>query len=86
MVCASTLHSMFDFDGTGQRAPPLGIAAANIEVEGTTVCASTLHSMFDFDGNYESKLDFSKTTRDKERDLIELDVFFLDEVHTCIAI
>ena len=86
MVFASTLHSMFDFDGTGQRAPPLGIAAANIEVEGTTVCASTLHSMFDFDGNYESKLDFSKTTRDKERDLIELDVFFLDEVHTCIAI
>ena len=50
------------------------------------VCASTLHSMFDFDGNYESKLDFSKTTRDKERYLIELDVLFLDEVHTFIAI
>ena len=41
---------------------PTGIAAANIELEGTGVSASTLHSFFDFDGSFESRLDFSKTT------------------------
>lgn len=57
-----------------------GIAAANIELEGTNVGASTIHNMFDFDGSYESKLDFSKTSTDKVRALLSLQVLFLDEV------
>ena len=28
-----------------------GIAAANVEVEGTDVCAVTIHSLFDLDGD-----------------------------------
>ena len=41
------------------------VAAANIEEPGTIVSASTLHNTFGFDGEYESKLDFSKTTDQK---------------------
>ena len=51
-----------------------GIAAANIELEGTNVGASTIHNMFDFDGSYESKLDFSKTSTDRVRALLSLQV------------
>ena len=36
--------------------------------------------MFDFDGLYESKLDFNKTTTDKVRAFLSLQVLFLDEV------
>ena len=46
-------------------AAPTGIAAANIEIEGTDICAATLHSVFDLDGKYESKLDFTKPGLDK---------------------
>ena len=46
-------------------AAPTGIAAANIEIEGTDTCAATLHSVFDLDGKYESKLDFTKPGIDK---------------------
>ena len=46
-------------------AAPTGIAAANIEIEGTDICAATLHSVFDLDGKYESKLDFTKPGIDK---------------------
>ena len=46
-------------------AAPTGIAAANIEIEGTDVCAATMHSVFDLDGEYESKLDFTKPGIDK---------------------
>ena len=28
---------------------PTGIAAANVEVDGTDVCAQTIHSLFDLD-------------------------------------
>ena len=59
---------------------PTGIAAANIELEGTVVSASTLHCFFDFDGCYESRLDFSKTTNEKVDAVINLDVLMLDEV------
>ena len=51
---------------------PTGIAAANIEVEGTGVSATTLHCLFDFDGSYESRLEFSKTTDEKVDALINL--------------
>ena len=38
-----------------------GIAAANVELEGTDVCAVTIHSLFDLDGDtYNTKLDFAK--------------------------
>ena len=46
-------------------AAPTGIAAANIEIDGTDICAATLHSVFDLDGKYESKLDFTKPGLDK---------------------
>ncbi len=59
---------------------PTGIAAANIELEGTVVSASTLHCFFDFDGCYESRLDSSKTTNEKVDAVINLDVLMLDEV------
>ena len=39
-----------------------------------------MHNTFDFDGSYESKLDFSKTSSDKVRALISLQVLLLDEV------
>ena len=43
-----------------KAAAPTGIAAANIEIDGTDICAATLHSVFDLDGKYESNLDFTK--------------------------
>ena len=55
-----------------------GIAAANVELEGTAVGVSTLHCLFHFDGNYESCLDFSKTTHEKVDKLISLEVLLLD--------
>ena len=33
---------------------PTGIAAANVEVDGTDVCAQTIHSLFDLDNEYKS--------------------------------
>ena len=39
-----------------------------------------MHNTFDFDGSYASKLDFSKTSSDKVRALISLQVLLLDEV------
>ena len=33
---------------------PTGIAAANVEIDGTDVCAQTIHSLFDLDNEYES--------------------------------
>ena len=50
-----------------------GIAAANVEVEGTDVCATTIHSLFDLDGEtYKTKLDFAKKCP-KVNDLVSLD-------------
>ena len=48
-----------------KAAAPTGIAAANIEIEGTSICAATLHSVFDLDSEYKSNLDFSKPSLDK---------------------
>ena len=42
--------------------------------------ASTLHNTFGFDGEYESKLDFSKTTDQKVAELIGLQLLLMDEV------
>ena len=55
-------------------AAPTGIAAANIEIEGTDICAATLHSVFDLDGKYESKLDFSKPGIDKVAAIMKMKV------------
>ena len=65
---------------SGRRGGCAGIAAANVELEGTAVGASTLRCFFDFDGNYESRLDFPKTTHEKVEKLIGLQVLLLDEV------
>jgi len=56
------------------------VAAANIEEPGTIVSASTLHNTFGFDGEYESKLDFNKTTDQKVAELIALQLLLIDEV------
>ena len=37
-----------------------GIAAANVEIEGTDVAATTIHALFDLNPEMESKLDFTK--------------------------
>ena len=63
-----------------RAAAPTGIAAANIEIEGTSVAATTLHSMFDLDTEFLTKLDFSNTANKKVQDLIEMQVLLLDEV------
>ena len=34
---------------------PTGIAASNVEVDGTDVCAQTIHSLFDLDNEYKSQ-------------------------------
>ena len=39
-----------------------------------------MHCFFEFDGNYESRLEFSKTTHEKVDKLISLQVLLLDEV------
>ena len=48
-----------------KAAAPTGIAAANIQVEGTDVHAATLHNVFDLDSTYQSSLDFTKTGTEK---------------------
>ncbi len=50
-----------------------GIAAANVEVEGTDVSAVTIHSLFDLDSDtYNTKLDFAKKSH-KVQVLVALD-------------
>ena len=63
-----------------KAAAPTGIAASNVEIEGTDVKATTLHSMFDLDTDFVTKLDFAKMDSNKVKALIELEVFLLDEV------
>ena len=56
-----------------KAAAPTGIAAANVEIEGTDVCATTIHSLFDLDADtYKTKLDFAKTSP-KVLELLALD-------------
>ena len=60
-------------------AAPTGIAAANIEIDGTDVCAATLHNVFDLDSEYKSNLDFSKPGVEKVGAILKMKVLFLDE-------
>lgn len=53
-------------------AAPTGIAAANIEIDGTDICAASLHSVFDLDGKYESKLDFTMPGADKVAAILKM--------------
>ena len=59
---------------------PTGIAAANVEIEGTDVAATTIHAMFDLDCELKSKLDFAKLGHPKVESLMSLEVLFVDEV------
>ena len=61
-------------------AAPTGIAAANIEIEGTEVQATTIHNLFDLDSEFRSKLDFAKFEHSKVAALLAMDLLLLDEV------
>ena len=58
-----------------------GIAAANVEIEGTDVAATTIHALLDLNPEMESKLDFTKGNP-KTAALKDLDVLFIDEVRS----
>ena len=62
-----------------KSAPPTGIAAANIEIDGTAVSAATLHNVFDLGSDYVSKLDFTKPGLEKVGAILSLKVLLLDE-------
>ena len=55
-----------------KAAAPTGIAAANIEIDGTDICAATLHSVFDLDAEYQSNLDFAKPGLDKVSAILKM--------------
>ena len=63
-----------------KAAAPTGIAAANVEVEGTDVNATTIHALLELDGELHSRLDFSKLDDEKVAFLMVLKVLLLDEV------
>ena len=63
-----------------KAAAPTGIAAANVEIDGTDVSATTLHAMFDLDTEFKTKLDFANFDHTKVATLMELEVLLLDEV------
>ena len=63
-----------------KAAAPTGIAAANVEIEGTDVSATTIHAMLDLDCELKTKLDFAKLGHPKVQALMSLEVLFLDEV------
>ena len=77
-------------EGTGKTPPftqalcrpPValeGIAAANIQIDGTDVSATTIHAFFDLDAeNHTTRLDFAKRTAKVEA-ILALDVLLLDE-------
>ena len=62
-----------------RAAAPTGIAAANIEIDGTDICAATLHHVFDLDSECKSNLDFTKPGADKVAAILRMKVLFLDE-------
>ncbi len=63
-----------------KAAAPTGIAAANIELEGTKINACTMHAMFSIGGDaYESKLDFTRSD-EKVQELVNSRVLLFDEV------
>merc|ERR1712155_497837 len=43
-----------------KAAAPTGIAAANVEIDGTQVSATTVHNLFDFNSEHVSQLDFRR--------------------------
>jgi len=63
-----------------KAAAPTGIAAANVEIEGTDVCASTIHTIFDLDTEYKTKLDLALVNNIKVAALMAMAVLMLDEV------
>ena len=63
-----------------KAAAPTGIAAANVEIEGTDVGATTMHAMFDLDTEFKTKLDLAKLEHVKVAVLMALEVLLLDEV------
>ena len=63
-----------------KAAAPTGIAAANVEIEGTDVCASTIHTIFDLDTEYKTKLDLAQMNNIKVFALMEMELLLLDEV------
>ena len=62
-----------------KAAAPTGIAAANVEIEGTDVSAATIHTLFDLDTEFKSKLDFAQLSNTRVADLMALDVLLLDK-------
>ena len=58
---------------------PTGIAAANVEIEGTDVAATTIHAMLDMDTDLKTKLDFAMVGDNKVAALLALEVLFIDE-------
>jgi len=58
---------------------PTGIAAANIDLDGTDVGAQTIHSLFDLDGEMTTKLDFAKVDDPKVAALLSMSVLLIDE-------
>ena len=68
-----------------KAAAPTGIAAANVEIEGTDVSAVTIHTLFDLDTEFKSKLDFAKLSNTRVADLMAMGVLLLDEApHICL--
>ena len=63
-----------------KAAAPTGIAAANVEIEGTEVAATTIHAMLDLDCDLKCKLDLTKLGDPKVKSLMSLEILFLDEV------
>ena len=57
-----------------KAAAPTGIAAANVEVEGTDVTATTLHALLELDGELKTKLDLAKLDHAKVAALMKLQV------------
>ena len=61
-------------------AAPTGIAAANIEIDGTDICAATLHSVFDLDGAF----DFTKPGADKCAAILKMKAFRISCNFVCV--
>ena len=63
-----------------KSAAPTGIAASNIELQGTDIIASTFHHMFGMDSEMQSKLDFTDASNAKVQNLLAMKVFQFDEI------
>ena len=60
-------------------AAPTGIAAGNIEAEGTDISASTLHRLFGLNFDAGSKLNFEDPNDPNVAKLLGMDVLLIDE-------